>query len=196
MNKKEALWRLRRRGALIAILLASVIILTLTIYYIMNSRPDPDALTVGLENEIMITLSEKQVADTLKNGTGEDNVRIIEPSLYSVVQPNPQTDKYGLFEQMIISQSCDLMIGTASTARELYRLGLILPVEGIGFEFDGEYLSGCAELGYVDFTGYGDYFFPQENDTVCAYVLINANNRDAALNALNYINQRFDAQTE
>ena len=117
MNKKEALWRLRRRGALIAILLASVIILTLTIYYIMNSRPDPDALTVGLENEIMITLSEKQVADTLKNGTGEDNVRIIEPSLYSVVQPNPQTDKYGLFEQMIISQSCDLMIGTASMAR-------------------------------------------------------------------------------
>ena len=66
MNKKEALWRLRRRGALIAILLAAVIILTLTIYYIMNSRPDPDALTVGLENEIMITLSEKQVADTLK----------------------------------------------------------------------------------------------------------------------------------
>lgn len=196
MNKKEAAWRLRRHGALIAVLLAVVIILTLAVYYTKNRRPDPNALTVGIEDGIIVTISESRVADTIIQGTNQDNVRIIKPSLYSVVQLDSQTNKYVLFEEMLISQSCDLMIGTASTAKELIHLGLILPVDGIGFEFDGEYLAGCVELGYVDFTGQGDYLFPQENDTVCAYVLINANNQDAALKALNYINRRLGAQTE
>lgn len=196
MNKKEAVWRLRRHSALIAILLAAVIIFTMTLYYIRNSRPDPDALTVGLEDTIIVTISESRVANTILQATDTKKIRVIKPSLYSVVLPDSQTNLYALFEEMLISQSCDLMIGTASTASKLCDLGLVLPVEGVGFEFDGKYLVGCVELGYVDFTGQGDYLFPQENDTVCAYVLTDANNRDDALNALYYINQRFEIQDE
>ena len=158
MNKKEAAWRLRRHTALLAVLLAAMLVLTLAIYFLEQSRPDPDALTVGLEDSVIISISEKRVAQTLAQGAEQDNIKIIKPSLYSVVQPDPQTSKYALFEQMLIAQSCDVVIGTAKTAKELFRLGLILPVENIGFEFEGEYLAGCVELGYVDLQGAGIIF--------------------------------------
>ena len=95
---------------------------------------------------------------------------------------------------MLIAQSCDVVIGTAKTAKELFRLGLILPVENIGFEFEGEYLAGCVELGYVDFTGSGDYLYHDEKDSVCAYILSRANNRQAALDALEYMDRRFNQE--
>ena len=189
MNKKEAAWRLRRHTALLAVLLAAMLVLTLAIYFLEQSRPDPDALTVGLEDSVII---EKRVAQTLAQGAEQDNIKIIKPSLYSVVQPDPQTSKYALFEQMLIAQSCDVVIGTAKTAKELFRLGLILPVENIGFEFEGEYLAGCVELGYVDFTGSGDYLYHDEKDSVCAYILSRSNNRQAALDALEYMDRRFN----
>lgn len=192
MNKKEAAWRLRGHTALLAVLLAAMLVLTLAIYFLEQSRPDPDALTVGLEDSVIISISEKRVAQTLAQGAEQDNIKIIKPSLYSVVQPDPQTSKYALFEQMLIAQSCDVVIGTAKTAKELFRLGLILPVENIGFEFEGEYLAGCVELGYVDFTGSGDYLYHDEKDSVCAYILSRSNNRQAALDALEYMDRRFN----
>ena len=172
--------------------MAAMLVLTLAIYFLEQSRPDPDALTVGLEDSVIISISEKRVAQTLAQGAEQDNIKIIKPSLYSVVQPDPQTSKYALFEQMLIAQSCDVVIGTAKTAKELFRLGLILPVENIGFEFEGEYLAGCVELGYVDFTGSGDYLYHDEKDSVCAYILSRSNNRQAALDALEYMDRRFN----
>ena len=165
MNKKEAAWRLRRHTALLAVLLAAMLVLTLAIYFLEQSRPDPDALTVGLEDSVIISISEKRVAQTLAQGAEQDNIKIIKPSLYSVVQPDPQTSKYALFEQMLIAQS---------------------------FEFEGEYLAGCVELGYVDFTGSGDYLYHDEKDSVCAYILSRSNNRQAALDALEYMDRRFN----
>ena len=192
MNKKEAAWRLRRHTALLAVLLAAMLVLTLAIYFLEQSRPDPDALTVGLEDSVIISISEKRVAQTLAQGAEQDNIKIIKPSLYSVVQPDPQTSKYALFEQMLIAQSCDVVIGTAKTAKELFRLGLILPVENIGFEFEGEYLAGCVELGYVDFTGSCVYLYHDDKDSVCSYILSRSNNRQAALDALEYMDRRFN----
>ena len=194
MNKRETAWRLRRHTAFIAAMLIAAILLTLTIYYISDSRPDPNALTVGLEDGIIVSISESRIAQVISQGADIEKIRVIKPSLYSVVQPDPQTNKYALFEQLLISQSCDLMLGTASTARQLSALGLIMPIPEAGFEFDGEYLAGCVELGYVDFTGQGDYLYHGQNDTVCAYVLANSNNKEEAAAALGYIKERFSSQ--
>ena len=116
MNKRETAWRLRRHTAFIAVMLIAAILLTLTIYYISDSRPDPNALTVGLEDGIIVSISESRVAQVISQGADIEKIRVIKPSLYSVVQPDSQTNKYALFEQLLISQSCDLMLGTASTA--------------------------------------------------------------------------------
>ena len=45
MNKKEAAWRLRRHTALLAVLLAAMLVLTLAIYFLEQSRPDPVSYT-------------------------------------------------------------------------------------------------------------------------------------------------------
>ena len=186
MNKRETAWRLRRHTAFIAVMLIAAILLTLTIFYISDSRPDPNALTVGLEDGIIVSISESRIAQVISQGADIEKIRVI--------KPDSQTNKYALFEQLLISQSCDLMLGTASTARQLSALGLIMPIPEAGFEFDGEYLAGCVELGYVDFTGQGDYLYHGQNDTVCAYVLANSNNKEEAAAALGYIKERFSSQ--
>lgn len=192
MDKKEAAWRLRRHTLFIiaAVILAAV--LTFIIYSIKESRPDDSALTVGLEDTVIITVSDQRLERLFAQGAGTDNVKIIKPSLQSVVLPVPQSDKYALFEELLISQSCDLMISTAGTARELYRLGLIYPAEGIDFTWKDSILSGCLELGYIDLTDQGDYLYPSADNTVCAYVLKNSNNREEAVRALRYLQARFE----
>ena len=110
MNKRETAWRLRRHTAFIAVMLIAAILLTLTIFYISDSRPDPNALTVGLEDGIIVSISESRIAQVISQGADIEKIRVIKPSLYSVVQPDSQTNKYALFEQLLISQSCDLML--------------------------------------------------------------------------------------
>lgn len=123
MNKRETAWRLRRHTAFIAVMLIAAILLTLTIYYISDSRPDPNALTVGLEDGIIVSISESRVAQVISQGADIEKIRVIKPSLYSVVQPDSQTNKYALFEQLLISQSCDLMLGTGQHGQAAFRAG-------------------------------------------------------------------------
>ncbi len=192
MDKKEAAWRLRRHTLFIiaAVILSAII--TIVIYSIKEKRPDDNSLTIGLEDTVIITVSEQRLERLFSQGAGADNVRIIKPSLQSVVLPVPQSNKYALFEELLISQSCDLMISSAGTAKELHSLGLIYPAEGIDFTWNDSILSGCLELGYIDLTGQGDYLYPSSDNTVCAYVLKNSNNRQEAVRALQYLQTRFE----
>lgn len=192
MDKKEAAWRLRKNTLFIITAAIVSAIITVVIYSIKESRPDDSALTVGLEDTVIITVSDQRLERLFFQGAGTDNVRIIKPSLQSVVLPDPQSNKYVLFEELLASQSCDLMISTAETAKELYRLGLIYPDEEINFIWKDSVLSGCLELGYIDLTDQGDYLYPSADNTVCAYVLKNSNNREQAIRALHYLQTRFE----
>ena len=72
-------------------MLIAAILLTLTIYYISDSRPDPNALTVGLEDGIIVSISESRIAQVIsQERISKNKSNKAQPLQRSAARPSDQ----------------------------------------------------------------------------------------------------------